>query len=563
MNIIGISCYYHDSAACLIKDGKLVAAVEEERFTKKKHDNSFPKNSINYCLKEGRITIKDVDKVVFYDKPLLKFDRILQTCIEKYPTSFWTFWEAVPQWMTKKLRVPSTLKTKVNYDGDVLFVKHHQSHAASAFLVSPFKKAAIVTVDGVGEWTTTAIHHGKNNKIESLKEIQFPHSLGLLYSTITSYLGFRVNNDEFKIMGLASYGDSEKYYDDFKNIIDVKEDGSFKLNMRYFSYTHKKNMFTPELEKKLGPRRFHGDEIKKRHKDIAAALQRITGETMLKITNHAHELTGSKNLCLAGGVALNSVSNGKILVEGKFENIFIQPASSDAGGSLGAAYYVYNHLYNNPREYQMNDVYLGPSFSNEFIKKFLQDNDINYEELDDKKITKKTAKLISKNNVIGWFQGRLEFGPRALGNRSILANPSDPIMKDILNNKVKHREPFRPFAPSILIDDIDDYLIKAHESPYMVLVFKVKENKINNIVSATHIDSTCRPQTVDKKTNPRYYNLIKEFKKITGIPVIINTSFNVRGQPIVRTPENAFNTFVKTDIDYLILENYLIDKNNY
>jgi len=562
MNILGVSCHYHDSAASLVKDGVLIAAAEEERFTRKKHDNTFPTNAIQYCLKEGKITADEIDVVAFYDKPMLKFDRILHTCVSTFPKSFWMFWDAVPQWMTEKLRVPSLLKNKIGYKGEVLFIEHHKSHAASAFFVSPFKESAIVTIDGIGEWTSAAIHYGKDNDIETLKEIRFPHSLGLFYSTITSYLGFKVNNDEYKIMGLAAYG-KPAYYDKFKNIVDVKEDGSFNLNMKYFSYTHDKKMFSNEFEREFGPRREYESKITKRHKDIASTLQKLTEEIMLKIANYAHSLTGSENLCMAGGVALNCVANGRIIREGPFKRVFIQPAATDAGGSLGAAFYAYNKIYENRRKYVMTDAYLGPSFVEAEIKDFLENSRIEYERMNKKKLLEKIAHIIAEDKIVGWFQGRLEFGPRALGNRSILANPKNPKMKDILNKKVKHREPFRPFAPSILLRNAKDYLVGACDSPFMILAFDVKRDKIKDIISATHIDGTCRPQTVTREENKLYYDLIKKFSEITGVPAVINTSFNVRGEPIVCTHIDAFNTFVKTDIDYLVLGNYIISKEGY
>lgn len=559
MNILGVSCHYHDSAASLVKDGVLIAAAEEERFTRKKHDNTFPTNAIQYCLKEGKITADEIDVVAFYDKPMLKFDRILHTCVSTFPKSFWMFWDAVPQWLTEKLRIPSLLKDKIGYKGEVMFVEHHKSHAASAFLVSPFEEATIVTIDGIGEWTSAAIHHGKGNDIETLKEIRFPHSLGLFYSTITAYLGFKVNDDEFKVMGLSAYG-KPVYYDKFEKIIDIKDDGSFNLNMKYFSYTHDTKMFSDELEKELGPRREYGAKITRRHENIASTLQKITEDVMLKIANYAYKLTGCENLCMAGGVALNCVANGKILREGPFKRIFIQPAATDAGGSLGAAFYVYNKIYGNPRKCVMNDAYLGPGFEDKEIEDFLKNNKIGYEKLEREELLKKTANLIADDKIVGWFQGRLEFGPRALGNRSILANPRNPKMKDILNKKVKHREPFRPFAPSILLKDAKDYLIGACDAPFMVLGFDVKKDKLKDIISATHVDGTCRPQTVTRKRNKLYHDLIREFKKLTGTPAVINTSFNVKGEPIVCTPEDAYNCFKDTDIDYLVLKNYLISK---
>lgn len=559
MNILGISCYFHDSAACLLKDGILVAAAEEERFTRKKHDNSFPINAINYCLKEGKIIIDDVDVIGFYDKSFLKFDRIIQTCVETFPRSFWLFCEAVPEWLTEKLRVPSILKNELGYNGEVIFIEHHKSHAASAFLVSPFNEAAIVTVDAIGEWASTAIHQGINNEIKTIEEINFPHSLGLFYSTITAYLGFKVLNDEYKVMGLAAWG-KPIYREKFKKLIDIKDDGSFELNMDYFSYTYKNRMFSDKIVELFGPPRIYTEKLTKKHMNIAATLQELTEDVMLKIVNHAHELTGSRNLCMAGGVALNSVSNGKILREGPFERIWIQPASTDSGGAVGVATYIYSTILNHKRKYRMRDVFLGPGFGNEEIENFLKRKSIKYKKLKRKELLKKTAELLSDGKIVGWVQGRMEFGPRALGNRSILANPRNPKMKDIINKKVKHREWFRPFAPSILLDKANEYLDRACEAPFMVITFDVKKNKRREIISATHIDWTARVQTVSRKRNKLYYDLIKEFEKKTGVAAVLNTSFNVRGEPIVCTPEDAYNCFKNTDIDYLVLGTYLIGK---
>jgi len=560
MNILGISCYYHDSAACLLKNGVVIAAAEEERFTRKKHDNNFPKKSISCCLKEGRIDMRDIDIVAFYEKPLLKLDRILQMSLETYPKSFLNFYKILPGWLTSKLKIPSKLKKKLNYNGKIFFTEHHQSHAASAFFASPFKEAAIITVDGVGEWSTISIHYGKDNEIKTLKETYFPNSLGLLYSTITAYLGFKVLSDEYKVMGLAAYG-KPSYYEKFKEkLIDVKEDGSFSLNMDYFSYIHKEQMFSNKFEKEFGKRRNPGDNIEERHKDIAASLQKVTEEIMSLIANHAYKLTNSKNLCMAGGVALNCVANGKLLQKRLFEKIFIQPAATDAGGSIGAALYTYHQILKKDRSWIMNSAYLGPSFNNKEIKNFLDKNQVKYTKLSDKNLVKNVANLLSQDKIVGWFQGRMEFGPRALGNRSILANPKNPEMKDIVNKKVKHREEFRPFAPSILIEKASKYLMHNYDSPFMTINFETNSNARKKIISATHVDGTARAQTISQERNKLFYDLIKEFEKLTNVPALLNTSFNVKGEPIVCNLEDAYNCFMNTGIDYLVLGNYLISK---
>jgi carbamoyltransferase len=568
MYILGISGYFHDSAACLLKNGIPIAAAEEERFTRVKHDNGFPFNAIRYCLREAGISIEDVESVVFYDKPLRKFDRILQTCVETYPWSFWFFYEAIPEWLTQKLRVPATLKNELGYEGEVLFVEHHKSHAASAFLVSPFEEAAIVTVDAVGEWTSTAIHHGVGGKITTLKEINFPHSLGLFYSTITAYLGQKVLNDEYKIMALAAYG-RPVYRSQFGQLIDVKGDGSFRLNMRYFAYTHQTRMFSDELEAVLGPRRESWKaKITQRHKDVAATLQQLTEETMLKITNYAHKLTGCENLCLAGGVALNCKANKWILERGPFKRIFIQPAATDAGGALGAAVYVWNSVLGEPRRYVMKNVYLGPSFTDKEIEAFLLENDLAYEKLARRELVKKAAALLTQGKTVGWFQGRLEFGPRALGSRSILADPTSKEAKKGVQ-KIKLREWYRPFAPTILAKRVKAYLkvpeekepfFKDSPSPFMNLTFDVRKAKEKSLTSVMHVDGTTRPQTLKGGTNRLYFELIEEFERLRGTPVVLNTSLNRKGEPIVCTPQEAYRDFISTSMDCLVLGRYLLSK---
>lgn len=559
MYILGISCFFHDSAACIIKDGKVLAAAEEERFSRIKHDNRFPSYAIDYCFREAKITPEKLDCVVFYEKPFRKFERILQTSVEHFPKSFRMFREALPQWLGEKTRMRGVIKNKIGFKGEVLFVPHHKSHAASAFFASPFEEAAIITMDAVGEWVSTAIHRGVGNDIQTLKVVNFPHSLGLFYSTITSYLGFKVNNDEYKVMGLAGLG-NPIYRDEFKKLIDFKDDGSFRLNMKYFSYTHDDKMFSPELVKEFGNPRKYKDKITQRHMDIAASLQNITETVVLRIVKHAFDLTKSENLCLAGGVSLNSVANGNILRSEIFKNIFFQPAATDAGGALGAALYAYNKVLERKRDYVMKDLFLGPRFSDKDIRDFLESQNIQFERLGNADLIKSTAEVISRNKVVGWFQDRLEFGPRALGHRSILANPSNPKMKDILNEKVKHREWFRPFAPSLLLDDVERYFDVNLDMPFMVITLPVKKARVKEIISATHVNGTSRSQTVSKERNALYYNLINEYKHVTGVPLVINTSFNVRGEPIVCTPENAYNCFKNTGIDYLVMGNYIISK---
>jgi len=558
MNILGISCLYHDAAACLVKDGKVVAATEEERFTRKKHDNSFPTNAIKYCLEQGKISIEDINYVVFYEKPIMKFDRILNSHLETFPKSFWTFFKTMPSWLNEKLRLPSIIKKEIGYDGEILFVDHHLAHAASAFLVSPFKKAAILTVDGVGEWTTTAWGYGDGNKITLLKEIHFPNSLGLLYSAVTTYLGFKANNDEYKIMGLASYG-KPTYLDKFEKIVDVKKDGSYQLDMDYFVYHYRLSMPSKKFIEEFGPARKPKSPIDQRHKDIAASLQTILEEILFKILNHLHKKVKCNNLCMAGGVALNSTANGKIVKNTKFKKIFVQPAASDAGGSLGAAFYVYNTILGKKRDCIMDHVFLGPEFSTDEIRHYLKRNKINFKEFkNENRLIKKTAKLILENNITAWFQGRLEWGPRALGNRSILANPCNPDMKDIVNKKVKHREEFRPFAPSILLEDQKKYFETGECLPFMQFTHLIKEKMQNKIPSVTHVNGTGRLQSVTKDQNPKYYKLIKEFKRLSKVPVVLNTSFNIKGEPIVCTPEDAYRCMMGTGIDYLIMDRFLI-----
>ena len=561
MNILGISCFYHDAAACLMKDGIVVAAAEEERFTRKKHDISFPINAISYCLQEGNISIDQVDYIAFYEKPLLKFERLLSQHLEMFPRSFWSFYRALPSWLNEKLRIPPIIKKKLKYKGDILFIEHHLAHAASAFLVSPYKEAAILTVDGVGEWATASYGYGKGNEIALLKELRFPNSVGLLYSTVTAHLGFSVNNSEYKVMGLSPYG-SPAYYDKFKKIVDVKEDGSIEFDMDYFGYHYKLTMPSKKFVEEFGPIRKSEEEVTQRHKDIAASLQKITEEIIFKMLNHLYKETKIKNLCMAGGVALNSVANGKITRNTPFKNVWVQPAASDAGTSLGAAVYAYNAIFGNKRKYVMKSAYLGPSFSTEYIQNFFDKNKIIYKKFkDDAALVKLTSKLIHGNYVVGWFQGRMEWGPRALGARSILSNAANPKMKDILNTKVKHREHFRPFAPVISKEDVHEYFeIDKDEEPFMLFVYPFKESKKSLVPSVVHVDGTGRLQTISREENELYYNVIKEFEKLSGVPILINTSFNIRGEPIVCTPEDAYRCMMGTGIDYLVIDKFLIKR---
>ncbi|MCD4761691.1 carbamoyltransferase [bacterium] len=570
MYIIGISCYYHDSSAVLLKDGKIVAAAEEERFTRIKHDFSFPINAIEFCLKSQKITVAQVEYVAFYEKPLLKFERVLCQFIDFFPKSYLMFVSSMPSWLRKKLRIIKVLKKKLNYKKLVLFIEHHRAHAASAFFASPFEKSAILTVDGVGEWATTSIGFGSKNNIKLIKDIKFPHSLGLFYSAITAYLGFSVNNSEYKVMGLSAYGEMDrsknKYYKLVRGIVDVKNDGSFRLKMKYFSYCYKGVMNSGVLCKLLGGKaRKKDDEITQRHKDIAAALQIVTEEVVLKILDYLYDITKSKNLVMSGGVALNSVLNGKILKKTKFKNLWIQPAAGDGGTSMGAALYAYVGFLKKDRNYRLKNCYLGPGYDSRYIEGCLIEKNVEYYKFKDQdELINETAKLILSNKVVAWFQGKMEWGPRALGNRSILANPLNPGMKDFLNKKVKHRENFRPFAPSICIDDIGKYFegedFVSEPAQYMLQVIKVKEKYKTKIPSVVHVNGTSRIQAVDRAQNKLYYDLIKKFGKMSGMPMLINTSFNVRGEPIVCSPEDAIRCFRATKIDCLVIDKFLIRK---
>jgi carbamoyltransferase len=557
--ILGISAYYHDAAAALLRDGEVIAAAQEERFTRRKHDWSFPIHAIRYCLREGGIEAKDLDYVGFYDRPLVKFERILQTYLATFPRSLPAFLKALPPWLRQKLWIRYEIRKALDYEGPILFAEHHMSHAASAFLVSPFDEAAILTTDGVGEWATTTYGVGRGNRIELFKEVHFPHSLGLLYSAFTYYLGFKVNSAEYKVMGLAPYG-RPVYLDKMRELIDIREDGSFRLNMDYFAYHYGLRMTNGRFHKLFGrPPRRPGEPIESFHQDVAASLQAVTEEALLRMANHLHRETGLKKLCMAGGVALNCVANGRILRETPFEELFVQPAASDAGGAVGIAAYIYYTLLDRPRNWHWQHAYLGPEFSTEEVRSVLERYSIPYEELDREELLRRTASLIAQQRVVGWFQGRMEFGPRALGNRSILGDPRNPENKDRINLKVKFRESFRPFAPSVLEERASDYFELSVPSPYMLLTARVREDN-RTIPAVTHVDGSARIQTVRREDNPLFYDLLKEFERQTGCPVLINTSFNQRGEPIVCTPEDALACFLSTNMDDLIIDRFHLAK---
>ncbi|MFH0734912.1 MAG: carbamoyltransferase [bacterium] len=587
MYILGISAFYHDSAAALLKDGQIIAAAQEERFTRKKHDHRFPVHAVNYCLDYAGITIDEITYVSFYDKPLLKFERLLETYLAYAPKGIRSFIKAMPLWIKEKIWMKELIKKELNYKGLILFPEHHQSHAASAFYASPFQEAAFLTIDGVGEWTTTSFGVGKGNELKILADIKFPHSLGLLYSAFTYYTGFKVNSGEYKVMGLAPYGEP-KYVDLILNeLLDLKEDGSFKMNMKYFDFASGLTMTNNNFNKLFGgePRKPES-KLTQREMDFARSIQDVTEIIMLKMAKHIKKETNAKYLCLAGGVALNCVANGKILRAGIFDDIWIQPAAGDAGGALGAALFVWYQYLNNPRKADnksdfMQGAYLGPEYDNEYIKTFLDKNNIVYKKYEDTTLTSKISDILSEEKIVGLLYGRMEFGPRALGGRSIIGDARSKKMQSVMNLKIKFRESFRPFAPSVLEEKVADYFELDRPSPYMLLVADVKKerqlkmsddeeklfgiDKLNiirsDIPAITHIDYSARVQSVNKNTNPFYYNIISEFDKKYGCGVIVNTSFNVRGEPIVNTPEDAFKCFMRTNIDYLVLGSYLLDKN--
>ena len=559
MNILGISAFYHDSAACLIRDGVVVAAASEERFTRKKHDEAFPINAIDYCLSEGRLLVDDLDYVGFYEKPFIKFKRILFSHIACFPRSYGAFLRAIPSWLHQKLAIPNLIREELQYDGPVYMIEHHLSHAASAFLVSPFREAALLTIDGVGEWATATWGRGSENTIDLFKEIRFPHSLGLLYTAFTSYLGFKVNSAEYKVMGLSPYG-TPRYEKEVRELVDVAEDGSFRLNMEYFAYHYGLQMTTERFHRLFGgaPREAEGP-LEQRHKDIAASLQAVTEDIVLKMAHHLHQETGLTNLCMAGGVALNCVANGRVAREGPFEHIFIQPAAGDAGGALGVAAYIQHSVLGAPRQWTMKNALLGPSYESDEIRALLKVKGAVFEELDREALLETTARAIAEQQVVGWFQGRMEFGPRALGARSILADARNPKNQDTVNLKIKFRESFRPFAPAVLAERAKEFFELEHESPYMLLVAPAHDGR-ERLPATTHVDGSARIQTVDAESNPLFYDLIRAFDRLTGTPVVINTSFNVRGEPIVCTPADALRCFLETGMDVLVMDRFVLRK---
>lgn len=588
MNILGISALYHDSAACLVQDGKIIAAAQEERFSRKKHDHSFPHQAIKYCLRAGKISSKELDFVAFYDKPFLKLERLLETYLTYAPRGLKSFIKAATLWMKEKLWIKSTIQETLEFDKTILFPEHHLSHAASAFYPSPFPHSAFLTVDGVGEWTTTSYGIGEHNQLHILADIQFPHSLGLLYSAFTYYTGFKVNSGEYKLMGLAPYGEPKYKHLILQELIDLKNDGSFRLNMRYFNYCSGLTMTNHHFHKLFGgPPRKPESKIQQRHMDLARSIQEVIEEAILRMAKHIRKVTKQPYLCLAGGVALNCVANGKLLRTNIFDDIWIQPAAGDAGGALGAALLTWYQYLNNQRHTNLNKKedsqqgsLLGPEFSPQEIQQFLDEHKIPYTHLNQVEIPETIANLIAQKKVIGWFQGRMEFGPRALGNRSILADARSPQMQSILNLKIKFRESFRPFAPSVLAEEVNHYFELDKPSPYMLLVAPVHPNQLlplsekeknlqgldkrkakrSTIPAITHVDNSARIQTVHKNINPLYHQLISTFHKKYNCPVIINTSFNVRGEPIVCTPQDAYKCFMRTHMDYLMLGPFLLEK---
>ena len=585
--ILGISAFYHDSAAVLLRDGKIIAAAQEERFTRKKHDERFPKHAVEYCLREGKITVHDLDCVAFYEKPFLKFERLLETYLAYAPRGIASFLKAMPVWLKEKLWMKEVIRRELGWNGTILFPEHHASHAASAFYPSPFERAAILTMDGVGEWTTTSFGVGHGNKITLLADIPFPHSLGMLYSAFTYYTGFKVNSGEYKVMGLAPYGEPKYAKLIREHLIDLKPDGSFHLNMEYFDYAAGLTMTNARFSRLFGgPPRKSEDKLTQREMDLARSLQDVTEDVVLAMARHVRKETGEKNLVLAGGVALNCVANGKLLREKIFDDIWIQPAAGDAGGALGAALVVWYEYAGNRRipgkMDSMSGSYLGPEFSDEEILAFLKDNSIPFMELRKDDIAEHVADLLSKEKVIGWFEGRMEFGPRALGARSIIGDARSAKMQSIMNLKIKFRESFRPFAPSVLMERVSDYFELSTPSPYMLLVADVakkhqrpmttEQKKLfgidqlnvvrSDIPAVTHVDYSARIQTVHTETNPLYHQLISVFDRKYGCPVIVNTSFNVRGEPIVCVPQDAYQCFMRTEMDYLMIGRYLLRKSD-
>lgn len=558
--ILGISAFYHDSAACLLRDGAIVAAAQEERFSRVKHDPRFPRLAIEYCLAAGGIDQAALTAVAFYDKPILKFDRLVRTYLSVAPAGLVSFVKVTPSWIRQKLRIPKLLKTDIGYRGPLYYTEHHESHAASAFFVSPFPDAAILSIDGVGEWTTTAMGEGHDTRIALTREIRFPHSLGLLYSAFTGYLGFRVNSDEYKVMGAAPYGQPTYANLIRRELIDIKPDGSYRLNLDYFAFTRGERMVNERFERLFGgPARDPRVKLTPRDLDLAASVQRVIEDVILAMCRTLHADTGLDALCLAGGVALNCVANGRIIRETPFRKIFVQPAAGDAGGALGAALVAEHTILGHPRGLVMTDAYLGPAFTDADIRAALEAQALPVQTLSDDKLLPATAALLASGKVVGWFDGRMEFGPRALGNRSILADPRNPEMRDIVNLKIKFREGFRPFAPAVLAERSAEYFDLDCDSPFMLLVAQVRPAR-RVIPAVTHVDGSARIQTVTEAQNPRFYRLIQAFAQMTGVPVLLNTSFNVRDEPIVCSPAEAFHCFMRTNMDALVLGNHLVCK---
>ena len=564
MYILGLSCFYHDSAICLLKDGVPIAAADEQSFTRKKHDSSFPVQAIRWALNFANIDFSQIHAVAFYDKPLVKFERILKSHLAHFPRSFTQFVRGMPSWFKTKLRLDKALSKEFGYKGAICYGEHHRSHAASSFYSSGWKEAAILTVDGVGEWSTTTWGIGRDTQLDIMHEIRFPHSLGLLYSAFTYYLGFKVNSGEYKVMGLAPYGEP-KYIDRIKKLIHIQEDGSFRLNMKHFCFDYGMRMYLPSFEEIMGQptRPLDSGELPQFYKDVARSIQEVVNEIMCKLATHIVKTTGQKRLCLAGGVALNCVANGKILRETPVEEIFIQPAAGDNGGAMGAALWLWHDVLKKERSWAMSSPYLGPEYTEEFIEQTLKDYKAVYHKLDRKALLEQTATLLEQSQVVGWYQGRLEWGPRALGHRSILGDPRHPKMREIINMKIKMREGFRPFAPSVIEEDAKQYFALDQQSPYMLLVAPVHDSIQNSALplpSITHVDGSARVQTVNAQQEPLYYNLLQTFKKKTGCSVLINTSMNVRGEPIVNTPEDAYRCFMRTQMDAIVIGSFLLNK---
>jgi carbamoyltransferase len=584
--ILGISAFYHDSAACLVRDGEIVAAAQEERFTRIKHDPGFPSNAVRYCLQEGGIKVEDLHSIGFYDKPLMTFERLLETHLGTAPFGIRLYWKSMVVWLKEKLWIPQLIEKELGCDVPVLFGDHHESHAASAFYPSPYDEAAIMTLDGVGEWTTTSYGYGRGSEIHTLADIKFPHSLGLLYSAFTYFTGFKVNSGEYKLMGLAPYGEP-KYVDRIlDNVIDLKDDGSFKLNTRYFNYISGLTMTSPAMDELFaGPRRQPETPLTQREMDIARSCQVVTEEVMLRIARTVHKETGLKNLCMAGGVALNCVGNGRVLREGPFDNIWIQPAAGDAGGALGVALALWYHHLDNERVVDgekdaMRASLLGPVYNEDEIGRFIEKQGGVAHKLSEDELPLRVAQELAAGKVIGFFQGRMEFGPRALGARSIIGDPRSAETQSVMNLKIKFRESFRPFAPTVLREHVHEYFELDSDSPYMLQVAPIKKErqiamsedqqqlfgieKLNvprsDMPAVTHVDYSARVQTLRREDNPRYYDVIKRFQNLTGYPVVVNTSFNVRGEPIVESPEDAYRCFMRTEMDFLVLGAYLLDK---